>query len=90
MLKMSLEEAEEVPDKILMMKKDKKKQEKKLIENSLLGQRLANSLSEISSSLKLLKEIKAFMEPLSRETASFNLPRVALSTLHKFLFSFLT
>ncbi len=66
--KMSLEEVE-VEEMILMMKKDLKKLERKLIENFLFGLKHVMNLLVINLLLKFLTETKDFMEHHSRVIA---------------------
>lgn len=63
------EEVEDLEEMIQMINKDKNRQEKKLTDNSWLGQELANNILEMSFNFKFQTEIKDFMVLHLRVTA---------------------
>ena len=68
MLRMWLAEEVEVQERTQMMKRDRKKQEKRLIGNFWHGQKLVNSLLETNLHLRFQTETRDFMELHLRET----------------------
>jgi hypothetical protein len=63
------EEVEDLEEMIQMINKDKNRPEKKLTDNSWLGQELVNNILEMSFNFKCQTEIKDFMVLRLRVTA---------------------
>jgi len=64
---LSAEVVEDSEEMILMIKKGKRMQEKKLIDNFWLGPELVNNISETPLNFKFHTEIKDFTELHSKE-----------------------